>query len=439
MKRIQTNEQGRSMVEMLGVLAVVGLLSVMAFAGFRIALNKAKANSIIHDARKTWVEALAWQDGQASTEWQESRYASESDKTFYAKRDVKENNYVKVEGVEEEVCQQILGLQKDGELIVLTETLRPFTECQETSDLIFGFDGVGRLIPCAASADCQEEGKEPYNGYCDTEEGYCHECGALELLNSDDTACVCDTSKAVSCSDGEGNSWCCGDDTGASNLICGGSAGSCVPNPDGKCWYDFAQTTTTKPLCHYTLSQTTTPKTLCHYQLVVDSNTNEGNVQVVNGAGCDPGYYCYLYYTENCQGTLGPGSTDLYGLCHKRDDLMIDLSCNTTTYTLTQEEGKGCDPGYYCYLYYTENCQGTLGPGSTDLYGLCHKRDDLMIDLSCNTTTYDLTENQGCPVGNFCDINWRNNSCNSVAGNQEGTLYGYCVNRTAENAPACPY
>ena len=193
---MKKSESGRSMVEMLGVLAIIGVLSIVAFSAIRLALNKSKANSIVRDARKAWVEAVAWQNVSDPTNWELSRYASESGKTFYAKRDAKNDNYVKVEGVEEEVCEQILRLQKDGELILLTETFRPFAACQENSDLIFGFDGVGCLIPCETTADCQA-GEEAYNGYCDTEEGYCHECGVLELVNSDGTACACDTSMAV--------------------------------------------------------------------------------------------------------------------------------------------------------------------------------------------------------------------------------------------------
>ena len=43
----KTMEQGRSMVEMLGVLAVVGLLSIVGVAGFRTAMNKHYANQTI--------------------------------------------------------------------------------------------------------------------------------------------------------------------------------------------------------------------------------------------------------------------------------------------------------------------------------------------------------------------------------------------------------
>lgn len=44
-------QQGHSMLELLGVLALVGVLSIGAFAGFRKALDKHTANQIIEDVR----------------------------------------------------------------------------------------------------------------------------------------------------------------------------------------------------------------------------------------------------------------------------------------------------------------------------------------------------------------------------------------------------
>lgn len=38
------NQNGRSMVEMLGVLAIIGVLSIGSIAGFRYALLRYKAN-----------------------------------------------------------------------------------------------------------------------------------------------------------------------------------------------------------------------------------------------------------------------------------------------------------------------------------------------------------------------------------------------------------
>ena len=47
-----TNESGRSMVEMLGVLAIAGILSIVGIAGFRYAMNKHYTNELINEVNK---------------------------------------------------------------------------------------------------------------------------------------------------------------------------------------------------------------------------------------------------------------------------------------------------------------------------------------------------------------------------------------------------
>ena len=51
------NERGRSMVEMLGVLAVMGVLSIGGVAGYRYAIDKMNANDIINEVRKRAITA----------------------------------------------------------------------------------------------------------------------------------------------------------------------------------------------------------------------------------------------------------------------------------------------------------------------------------------------------------------------------------------------
>ncbi len=43
---MKTNEKGRSMIEMLGVLAIIGVLSVGGIYGYTVAMRKYKANEI---------------------------------------------------------------------------------------------------------------------------------------------------------------------------------------------------------------------------------------------------------------------------------------------------------------------------------------------------------------------------------------------------------
>ena len=44
---MRTNEQGRSMIEMLGVLAIIGVLSVGGIAGYSKAMGKFKTNQVV--------------------------------------------------------------------------------------------------------------------------------------------------------------------------------------------------------------------------------------------------------------------------------------------------------------------------------------------------------------------------------------------------------
>ncbi len=57
MKR--TNESGRSMVEMLGVLAIIGVLSIGGIAGYSMAMNRYRANEVIDTASKYAVVVFA--------------------------------------------------------------------------------------------------------------------------------------------------------------------------------------------------------------------------------------------------------------------------------------------------------------------------------------------------------------------------------------------
>ena len=65
MKR--TNESGRSMVEMLGVLAIIGVLSIGGIAGYSMAMNRYRANEALDVATKYAVILYAgYQTAQAT-------------------------------------------------------------------------------------------------------------------------------------------------------------------------------------------------------------------------------------------------------------------------------------------------------------------------------------------------------------------------------------
>ncbi len=57
------NESGRSMVEMLGVLAIIGVLSIGGIAGYTMAMNRYRANEIIDAASKMAIIAMTANGG----------------------------------------------------------------------------------------------------------------------------------------------------------------------------------------------------------------------------------------------------------------------------------------------------------------------------------------------------------------------------------------
>ena len=58
-------ESGRSMVEMLGVLAIIGVLSIGGIAGYTMAMNRYRANEILDAASKMSVIAQTRGDGMS--------------------------------------------------------------------------------------------------------------------------------------------------------------------------------------------------------------------------------------------------------------------------------------------------------------------------------------------------------------------------------------
>jgi Tfp pilus assembly protein PilE len=59
---MRKNESGRSMVEMLGVLAIIGVLSIGGIAGYTLSMNRYRANEGVDFANK--VASLAYADCQ---------------------------------------------------------------------------------------------------------------------------------------------------------------------------------------------------------------------------------------------------------------------------------------------------------------------------------------------------------------------------------------
>ena len=448
-RNLNQNEEGRSMVEMLGVLAVVGLLSVIAVAAFRIALNKAKANAIIHDGRMVWAEALAWQTVPTRNDWIDSQAANESGKSFAVWRDIKDNNYIKVEGVEEEVCEQMLPHQHEGSLLFLTTSFEDLTTCPEGENVIvMAFDGVsGKPAECENQKGCQDLYSDAF--YCDGD-GHCQECDAnISVVNAAGDGCRCNSNMALTCDDGNGNTWCCGQDEYGKERICGDEIGECTES-DGTCEYNItAPSETKKANCSYEIIQYETAPN-CSYRIYQASA--DGAVTLEEANRCTgQGEYCYLAYADQSGANLASDSigyqnqTYLYGYCKKN----YDYTTNRSVY-FSLEENEPCDEGEYCALGYAdEECGNTVADGvgyannanatPAMIYGACKKPYTYSYECEAANGGFNMTETTGCPAAKYCSLQWQSitETCTAAGNDITGPIYGVCLARDSYN-PSCP-
>lgn len=63
MTKIIQSESGRSMVEMLGVLAIIGVLSITGLYGYQLAIRKVKANEVANVVTMFYTQAMALEEG----------------------------------------------------------------------------------------------------------------------------------------------------------------------------------------------------------------------------------------------------------------------------------------------------------------------------------------------------------------------------------------
>ncbi len=148
-------QSGRSMIEMLGVLVLIGVLSVAALFGFTYAMNRHKANETIHDVmlRATNVPMIDeyYVERTGDYEWKFAGLPEDGQLgSFYTMHtlvsDLNEYVYrVVVSDVPKRVCRQVLSLNPTDIDAIYVEGDKPSDEeCpNELNTMTFYFDEFG--------------------------------------------------------------------------------------------------------------------------------------------------------------------------------------------------------------------------------------------------------------------------------------------------------
>ncbi|MBP5533907.1 MAG: type II secretion system protein [Alphaproteobacteria bacterium] len=238
------NERGRSMLETLSVLAIIGILSVAALFGFSYVMNKNRANRAIQDASLIYGSVESTETEYPN--WTEYSIAAESGFVFKVIRATghgKLITYVQAIEVPEKICEHMLKMKggkvvyydvyENGEMALVQKA-----SCAEFNNIGIAFDGSkGGVKP--KDYGCQED--EYWNG------SSCATCPAGAVCDGANANCgegkyVDNDGNCASCPDGltscNGTNANCGEgkyidrngncaDCPGSNLVCDGKKFSC--------------------------------------------------------------------------------------------------------------------------------------------------------------------------------------------------------------------
>ena len=447
-----THQSGRSLTEMLATLAIMGVLTIGAIAGFSYAMNRQRANQIIHDARVGYYDEYGAENPH--TDWFRIK-PLETDRPMSVKRDKLGRIYVRVNAVGKDVCWHVLRMAAENILSFYNTDNTEMTSCPgEENTIVIAFNGVSAPAECADRGDCGEG----FEGICQ-DNGQCHACDTeLEEWIPDAKICQCLSDTAKQCQNKEGISWCCNTASACgakayvcdqkcaaktavfcekggeewccdSGMMCGREVGQCS---DGTCSARYVQDEEANDslcsifyqqredanddLCFIKYEQDSTNVRLCQMTLTVaDGVSSYSEDDTCRNANM----YCLIDYT-NAARTVSVTATStgtLYGTCSP-------LNEHDGSMGYTFSEPNPCTGDRYCLVDYTNAARTTsvTATSTGTLYGTCSP-----LSAHDGSMGYEFSEPNPCTGDRYCLVDYTNAArTKSVTATSTGELFGTC-------------
>ncbi len=388
--RRASGESGRSMVEMLGTLAIMGVLSVGAVAGYRWAMDKLNANTIVNEVRK-----------RAVTASQQRLLGRDIDLREYGSPDMISGAYqvypldrynnsasffgIDVTSVPQGICDHILKNKPAQCIEVLVNDTKTDTCPDGESDLTFAFannfDPNVAALPdaetrCYDNSDCPDSAKPICGRY-----EYCEPC-PRNKPNWDGTTCQ------DPCPD-ETPKW-----NGRSCEACSGSK----PAWNGT---DCVECTTNEQCANNTNG------TYCQTGLSADYAQYNNTCGCLSNDACGADYYCEINAERENLGTGDNGTcyTNYTGKCTNRtmftesDKIELQASDETIPYATVY---KGPKMTWWSAVNYCASQKNPITAQAMILFDVSNNR------LKCYHTEDQITA--GIMIGTSGTNKW--GACN---------------------------
>ena len=164
-KNLLKKSSGRSMMETLGVLIIMGLLTVLALNGLDKAMNKSKANKVLDDAAEVYSKMSM--SKKTVTTWKEviPSGKSRSGYTFQGQHKIQSGavfvSYARVNNIPQKICQNLIEMQSTRMTVYSSSSLTtPLTTCAKQNDLVFTFNFTPS---CSSNNDCHSKYGNDYS------------------------------------------------------------------------------------------------------------------------------------------------------------------------------------------------------------------------------------------------------------------------------------
>ena len=427
------SQSGRSMVEMLGVLAIVGVLSVGGVYGYGVAMKKHKANELLHQASML-ATTISAQIASGKTDLALENFGNSSNGSFSSvKGPDGSSNYqsgddkftMQITGMDSAVCEQMQGMK--GGTVRSVSCGTPDANGKVTATLAFNKDLSSTPVASDYNDDttggkCEGAGYKWCDGKCKTDccDGKCTtgqtcvsgSCMNAECKNSD-CSCValgkvdsnnCSAEKPYCVYQEDGYDGVCV--TTAEEAPCKGDPNSCSGTDAPYC-SEYGVKCSKEPVNVYCVSN--------------------DDCRIVTNLGYCVNYKCYssalgeeCYDVGHCAETDAP-------YCNKQTN-----KCSTEMEGAVCMTNENCGTGYcvrgICYTTATKahcssnsDCEGTDAEYCNWNSGYCQKD----LEGSYCTTSSDCSGLYCCQGTNSCCKTAVGSRCEE-ASDCQGTDAMYC-------------
>ena len=365
------------MTEMLGVLAIIGVLSALFVWGYRSAINKSKANQAIYDAHLIASTIMSNHQFQTAENddylnFDECNKGLQSGYTFESIKETSEIFSVIANEVPKGVCEKITGMTGTDYFVAINNNtyfdINETNKCQEINKVNFYFDTTnaekcgGRV--CYGGRQCVEnkcqctERQTERNGVCECLSAYPNACegdcyaGCPDDMNFNckikgceckekthvikNGACVCPTGKEEG-ADGKCHARSC----------TGGTAGNqdwtCYID-DQRCGYQCAENglDCKRGICDKSQCPTSTTHSYLSSQNLFGCQNSAGLICTYNSSSSG---IIFCYHPSYSPGSCCSGKLDgicTFGLCDPTECPTETTHFGKVATSFTYGQGYGC-------------------------------------------------------------------------------------------------